>query len=181
MRTLVAIGCMLEPLVTAHAREMFTVLSDPAIYQFENAPPPSEKWLAQRYAKLENRASADGTQTWLNWVVRLPGGELAGYVQATVLKSGAALVAYELASRYWRKGIGRSALSAVIDELSQNYATTLFAAVLKSANFRSEGLLVCLGFELASEKQATQFCAEPDEKVMVRLAGRTDQATQVFP
>ena len=174
MRTLVATGCTLEPLATAHAHEMFSVLSDAAIYQFENEPPPSEEWLTRRYARLENRVSADGTQIWLNWVIRLPSDELAGYVQATVFKSGAALVAYELASRHWRRGIGRSALSAVLDELNQYYATALFAAVLKSANFRSEGLLVSLGFELASEVQVAQFGAEPNEKVMVKRVCRTE-------
>jgi hypothetical protein len=104
MRTLTAAQCILEPLVAAHAREMFAVLSDPAIYEFENQAPPSEAWLAERYGRLERRSSADGSQTWLNWVVRLPSSELAGYVQATVFRSGAALIAYELASRHWRKG-----------------------------------------------------------------------------
>ena len=32
---------VLEPQVAAHADEMFIVLSDPAIYEFENAPPGS--------------------------------------------------------------------------------------------------------------------------------------------
>ncbi len=176
MRTLVASRCSLEPQIAAHAHEMFRVLSDPAIYQFENEPSLSEEWLTQRYAKLERRASADGSQTWLNWVILLPSGELAGYVQATVFSSGAALVAYELASRYWRRGIGRSALLAVLHELDENYGTMLFAAVLKSANFRSEGLLVSLGFEPASKEQTAQFGAEPDEKVMVKLARRAESA-----
>jgi ribosomal-protein-alanine N-acetyltransferase len=81
--------------VVAHAGEMFAVLSDAAIYEFENEPPPSEDWLAQRYALLESRGSADGNEKWLNWVVRLPSGELAGYVQGTVLQSGSSYVAYE--------------------------------------------------------------------------------------
>lgn len=42
---------MLEPQVAAHASEMFDVLSDPAIYEFENEPPPSEAWLVERYAR----------------------------------------------------------------------------------------------------------------------------------
>ena len=116
MRPLVASHCTLEPLVVAHSRELFSVLSDPAIYEFENEPPPSESWLAERYAKLERRASADGSQVWLNWALRLPSSELAGYVQATLLRSGAALVAYELASRHWRKGIASSAVSAMLAE-----------------------------------------------------------------
>jgi hypothetical protein len=39
---------VLEPQVAAHAAEMFRVLGDPAIYEFENAPPESEAWLARR-------------------------------------------------------------------------------------------------------------------------------------
>lgn len=148
---------------------MFRVLSDPAIYEFENEPPSSEAWLAERYARLERRVSPDGSQAWLNWVVRLPGGELSGYVQATVLGSGAALVAYELASRHWRQGIGGSAVSAMLDELHSNHGVRLFVAVLKSANFRSLGLLRSLGFRVASSQEAAEFAPLPDESVMVML------------
>jgi len=149
---------------------MFSVLSDPAIYEFENEPPPSEPWLEERYARLERRASSDGSQVWLNWVLRLPGGDLAGYVQATVLRSGAALVAYELASRHWRKGIGSSAVSAMLEELRTNYGVLLFVAVLKAANGRSLGLLRSLGFQPASAQQLVEFGAAPDEAVMVKPA-----------
>jgi RimJ/RimL family protein N-acetyltransferase len=149
---------------------MFAVLSDEAIYEFENEPPLSEAWLAEQYAWLEGRKSSDGTQIWLNWVVRLATGELAGYVQATVLPSGTALVAYELASRFWRKGIGSSAVSAMLDELRSSYSVHQFVAVLKGANYRSVGLLRRLGFQPASPQQVVDFGAEPDEVVMVRPA-----------
>jgi len=162
---------LLEPLSVDHAREMFAVLSDPAIYEFENEPPASEEALARRYTMLEGRRSRDGTQTWLNWVIRLPGGELAGYVQATVLQSGAAYVAYELASRHWRQGIGSTAVAAMIDELRTRYAVTLFVAVLKARNYRSVGLLRKLGFVPASAAQVEEFGAEADEAVMVKPAG----------
>ncbi len=170
MRSLEASRCTLEPLVVAHAQEMYEVLSDPAIYEFENEPPPSPAWLAERYARLERRASADGSQTWLNWVLRLPSGELAGYVQATVLRSGAALVAYELGSRFWRQGIGRCALEAMLDELKARHGVPLYVAVLKAANFRSLGLLRRLGFRHASAEQVAEFGAEHDEFVMVKPA-----------
>ena len=176
MRTVEAPLCTLEPLEAAHAHEMFRVLCDPAIYEFENEPPPSESWLAERYALLARRASADGSQVWLNWVVRLPQGELAGYVQATVLRSGAALVAYELASRHWRKGIGSSAVSAMIRELHSKYGVRLFVAVFKAANFRSRGLLRSLGFQPASSQEAIEFAAQSDESVMVKLAAVHENA-----
>lgn len=168
MRTLVTSRCTLEPLVAAHAHEMFSVLSDPALYVFENEPPTSEEWLVRRYQSLERRRSADGKEKWLNWVVRLPSGELAGYVQATVLPSAASRVAYELSSRYWRRGIGSSAVMAMLEELRSEYSVHTFVAVLKSANFRSLGLLRSLGFSLASEQQGAEFGGEPDELVMIK-------------
>jgi len=168
LRTLVASHCVLEPLVVAHAREMFDVLSDPAIYEFENAPPKSLGWLTERYAVLERRGSADGAQQWLNWAIRLPGGELAGYVQATVEPSGTCYVAYELTSRYWRRGIGRSAVRAMLDELASAYDARQFVAVLKSANHRSWGLLANLGFRPADAQEAARFSPESDERVMLK-------------
>ena len=169
MRTIKTALCTLEPQIVAHAAEMFHVLSDAAIYEFESSPPPSEAWLAERYARLERRVSADGREAWLNWVVRLPAGEPAGYVQATVLESGHALVAYELASRFWHQGIGRCAVSAMLDELQFHHGVRLFVAVFKRANFRSQALLRSLGFQPASSSQAVEFQAEPDECVMVKV------------
>jgi [ribosomal protein S5]-alanine N-acetyltransferase len=168
LRILKASRCTLEPLVAAHADAMFDVLSDPAIYEFENDPPQSVAWLADRYSFLERRGPMDGTQKWLNWVIRLPSGDLAGYVQATVLQSGSSYVAYELASRYWRRGIGSSAVLAMMDELRSAYGVHGFVAVLKTANYRSFEFLRSLGFTPASAQQSNEFGAEPDERVMVK-------------
>jgi RimJ/RimL family protein N-acetyltransferase len=176
MRALSAPQLLLEPLEVRHAREMFTVLGDPAIYEFENEPPASEEALSRRYAILEGRRSQDGTQIWLNWVIRLPSGELAGYVQATVLRSGAALVAYELASRHWRQGIGSAAVAAMLVELRANYAVSLYVAVFKAPNYRSAALLRKLGFAPASAEQAAAFGAERDELVMVKPAAGSGNA-----
>lgn len=151
---------------------MFGVLSDPAIYEFENEPPPSEEWLVRRYQVLEQRRSADGNEKWLNWVIRLPGGELAGYVQATVLPSAVASVAYELNSRYWRQGIGSNAVVAMLEELRSEYGVHTFVAILKSANFRSLGLLRSLGFSITSEEQNAEFGGEEGELVMLKATER---------
>ena len=168
MRTLAAPPLVLEPLTAGHAREMFAVLSDPAIYEFENEPPASEDALVRRYRFLEARKSPDDRESWLNWIIRLPTGDAAGYVQATVLPSDAALVAYELASRFWRQGIGSAAVGAMLDELREAYAVNLYVAVLKARNFRSVGLLRKLGFRSASAEEFSRFGGEADELVMVR-------------
>lgn len=177
MRTLRASLCTLEPLVAAHAREMFEVLGDPRIYEFENEPPPSEAWLRERYSRLESRGSPDGTEKWLNWVIRLPGGELAGYVQATILRSGAAYVAYELASRHWRRGIGSAAVQAMLEELKSAYGVHTFVAVFKEANYRSSSLLRRLGFTPASPRQAAEYRAGAGERVMCKASGNARDAT----
>jgi len=173
MKQISAPPLLLEPQLAAHAREMFAVLSDPAIYEFENVPPQSEESLTARYAKLESRRSPDGTQAWLNWVIRLPSGELAGYVQATVLPGGASFIAYELASRHWRQGIATIAVSAVCAALHADYSVNLCVAVLKARNYRSLGLLRKLGFQPASAKQFNEFGGDSDEAVMVRAIGVT--------
>ena len=159
--------CTLEPMLAVHAHEMFDVLSDPAIYEFENGPPESKEWLADHYRRLESRTSPDGQEYWLNWVMRLSSGELAEYVQATVLKSGISYVAYEMNSNFWRQGIGSNAVSAVMGELGSTYVRT-YVAVLKATNFRSMALLRSLGFQLAAKQEAKRFEPESDESVMIR-------------
>jgi RimJ/RimL family protein N-acetyltransferase len=150
---------------------MFDVLSDPAIYEFEGVPPPSVDRLAAGFRRKESRRSADGREQWLNWVVRLPGGELAGYVQATVLESGASLVGYEFASRYWRQGIGSASVGAMLDELARSYAVHTAVAVLKRANHRSMGLLHHLGFAPGSAEDGRRYDAADDETVLLKAIG----------
>jgi RimJ/RimL family protein N-acetyltransferase len=140
----------LEPQVAAHAEQMFAILSDPAIYQYENEPPPSLEWLRERFTKLETRRSPDGREQWLNWVIRLPTSELIGYVQGTVDSNGHAAIAYELSSQYWGRGFARQAVQAMITELVERYQVRSLSAVLKRENHRSRRLLESLGFSLAS-------------------------------
>lgn len=158
----------LEPQVAAHAAEMFVVLSDPAIYQYENKPPPSLEWLRTRFARLETRRSADGHEQWLNWVIRLPNSGLIGYVQATVHSEGRAGIAYELSSAYWGRGLAREAVQGMMSELVEHYEVRSFFAVLKGENVRSRHLLERLGFSLASAEQHVKHRAEPGEILMYR-------------
>jgi RimJ/RimL family protein N-acetyltransferase len=158
----------LEPQVAGHAPEMFEVLRDPAIYEFENEPPSSLEWLERRYRQLETRRSPDGSERWLNWVIRLPSGRLAGYVQATVLQESTAFIAYELASRFWRQGIGSIAVAAILQELVPTYEVHTCMAVFKTRNFRSEALLRHLGFASEPPEGLAPVPVEPDERVMYK-------------
>jgi RimJ/RimL family protein N-acetyltransferase len=167
MRTLNAGPLTLEPQVAAHAAEMFDVLSDPAIYEYENEPPASVEALRARYAKLESRRSGDGRQRWLNWVIRREGAGLIGYVQATVYSDGTAAIAYEMASAHWGRGLGRRATEAMLRELVDHHGVTRVFGVAKARNFRSLGLLSRLGFSLADPALCAERGVEPDETLMV--------------
>jgi ribosomal-protein-alanine N-acetyltransferase len=170
MRTLVTQRVQLEPQLAAHAAEMFQVLGDPAIYEYENDPPRSPEALRQRYTRLEGRLSPDGKQQWLNWVLRLRGadpGPLIGYVQATLAADSCA-IAYELNSAHWHQGLAREACTAMIEELAANYQVRQLHAVLKSANQRSHRLLTKLGFAPATAAQQEARSLEPDEMLMLR-------------
>ena len=171
MRTVAGRAIALEPQTVAHAEEMFVVLSDPAIYAYENQPPSSVEWLRDRFARLESRCSADGAEQWLNWVVRLPTAELIGYVQATVHADGRAAIAYELCSAYWGRGFARRAVDAMIGELAESYGVRKLTAVLKRENARSFRLLERLGFSLASDASLAGHDLDAGEILMERDIG----------
>lgn len=158
----------LEPQTASHADEMFTVLADPALYAYENAPPPSVDWLRERFARLESRTSADGTEQWLNWVVRLPSAGLIGFVQATVDTSGRAAIAYVLNSRFWGRGLAAAAVRLMLGELAAHHGVTSASAVLKSANAPSRRLLERLGFTPATREQHVAEGVPSDESLMLR-------------
>lgn len=175
MRTLYSPRCTLEPQVVAHAEEMFEVLSDLAIYEYEGVPPPSVERLANGYRLSESRLSRDGTKPFLNWVVRITNGQLTGYVQATILSTGASYVAYEFSSRYWRQGIGSAAVSTMLKELAAHYGVHTCVAALKARNYRSMGLLTNLWFALATVEQAALYDYDPRDEVVVLKAVSNQQ------
>ena len=172
MRVIETESLTLEPLTVAHAEEMFVVLSDPAIYGYENEPPPSLEWLRARFTKLETRLSADGHERWLNWVIRLPSSELIGYVQATLREGGSAAIAYVFSSAYWGRGLARQAVAAMISELVEHYQVRSLFAVLKRRNLRSVRLLERVDFSLVPPEQHATHQVEPDEVLMHRESQR---------
>ena len=158
----------LEPQVAAHADAMFVVLSDPALYEYENQAPLSVQGLRERFLALESRQSRDGSQQWLNWVIRQPSSELIGYVQATIYADRLTAVAYELHSSYWGRGLASRVVGAAIDHLADQYQSRNFFAVLKKENRRSMRLLQRLGFTLGSPAQHLAQQVERDEFLMLR-------------
>lgn len=148
MHALATRRLLLEPLVEAHAPEMFEALADPAIYRYiDEAAPVSVERLAQRYKRLESRLSGDESEHWLNWVVRDTATRRAlGFVQATVQRDGTAIVAYVIAPAHWGQGFGREATVAMIAELKARYGAQRLATSVDERNAASLRLMEALGF-----------------------------------
>ena len=123
--------------------------------------------------KLESRRSADGSEQWLNWVVRMPDVALAGYVQATIAADGHAAIAYVFSSAYWGRGLASRAVAAMMEELVAHYGVHRFVAVLKRENFRSSRLLERLGFARGTPEQHAAHTVEPDELLMWHECAQT--------
>jgi len=157
----------LDPQLAQHADEMFVLLQDPALYQYENEAPRSVERLRERFARLETRMSAVGAEAWLNWVARLPGKGLIGFVQATVHRDGSAGVAYVFGSAHWGKGYAYEAVHAMLCELAKRWNVRVFRAVLKRNNARSQRLLMRLAFAPAPRDPHSSEDIADDDAMMV--------------
>jgi RimJ/RimL family protein N-acetyltransferase len=75
----------LEPLAVSHAAEAARAFADARLHAFTGGAPADEEALRDRYTRQVAGHSPDGTQTWLNWMLRRRDtAELVGTVQATV-------------------------------------------------------------------------------------------------
>jgi [ribosomal protein S5]-alanine N-acetyltransferase len=145
----------LEPLLPMHAAAMFELLSEPALYRHtDDEPPASEQALHERYQRLATRLSRDGRQHWLNWVLRLPDGALAGYVQATVMPDGDAWIGYVLSPVHGGRGLATQAVEVMSRHLAQAWGVTRLLASVETGNTPSIRLLQRLGFAEAPEESA---------------------------
>ena len=154
----------LEPRTAAHAEALFAVLAEPALYEFiEEDPPASVELLRERFARSESRRSPDGSQQWLNWVVRDEALNAAGYVQATVAADLQTHIAYVFGSAFWGQGIASAAVAQMLAIVAAEFGVTTFFAVAERKNGRSVRLAERLGFvEVSPEFAARQRTAPHD-------------------
>ena len=137
----------LELRTAAHAEAMFAVLADPALYEFvdENSPVSVEA-LRDKFARSESRKSPDGFEQWLNWVVRGPTSEVAGYVQATVEANLETNVAYMFGKAHRGQGLATQAVARMLAIVASEFGVTRFFIVAERANPRSIRVAERLGF-----------------------------------
>lgn len=124
---------VLEPLRIDHAEEMGAVLANQRLYSFIGGQPPTKSELAYTYAQQVVGSSPDGSQRWLNWVVReADSGTATGYVQATVTgaqRDATAWIAWVIGVRQQGRGYATEAASAMVGWLRSHGVHRMVADV----------------------------------------------------
>ena len=144
----------LEPRWIAHAEELFPIFAEAKLYQFiDGAPPASVEELRRFLSRSESRKSPDGSEHWLNWVVRNSSGQAVGFVQATVAANLETNIAYTIGSKFWGKGYALQAVTLMLSKVAAEYQVKQFFVVAEKQNVRSVRLAEKLGFLLASPEQ----------------------------
>jgi RimJ/RimL family protein N-acetyltransferase len=121
----------LVPLTVEDADEMVLALGDQRLHEFIGGHPATLDELRDRYARLAQGRSADGSQAWHNWIVRqLADRRAVGTVQATVTGGGrAAEVAWMVGVPWQGQGIASEAARAVVAWLEHRRVQTITAHV----------------------------------------------------
>jgi len=176
MEALKTANLVLEPLTVAHAEAMFPILSDPILYRYlDYGPPPSVSHVRGVYEQLQKRASPDGHETWLNWVICLRGTLPIGYVQATLDSKHSAWIAYFLGSAYWGHGYAYTATQTMLSHLAEGFGSELFLATVEIENIRSIALLKRLSFEQVSGPDAAPYELSSTELLFKRHTAHAEK------
>lgn len=112
-----------------HADDMVAVLADEELYTVTGGQPPDLAALRERYARQAVGHSADGTETWHNWILRRrDDGAAIGFVQATVVDRRAKL-AWLVGVPWQGAGYATEAVRAVVDHLAADGIETITAHI----------------------------------------------------
>jgi len=160
----------LVPLDVDAASEMAVVLADPALYGFTGGEPPDEASLRDRYRRLGVGRSADGSQLWHNWIVRLAAdGTAIGTVQATVAAAEPhAEIAWVIGVPWQGHGYAAEAATALAAWLEASGISTVIAHIHPDHD-ASGAVARRAGLEPTDE-------LEDGERVWRREAPEVDQA-----
>jgi RimJ/RimL family protein N-acetyltransferase len=154
----------------AHAEELFPVLAEAALYQFlDEEPPESVAALRQKLARSESRKSPDGSEHWLNWVVRDGSRRVAGYVQATVAENLETNVAYVIGSAFWGRGVATEAVAQMLRIVATEFGVKRFIVVSERKNIKSIRLAERLGFVEVPPAQATRTVVAATDILMQKV------------
>lgn len=149
----------LEPLRVDHAQAAAAALDDPGLHVFIGGSPASAEQLADRFRRQVLGHSQDGSQGWLNWMLRRRDtGQLVGTVQATLRRDGdsdrdgavAAGLAWVVTTDQQGQGFAQEAAGAVVAWLRGSGVTRLECCI-HPGNAPSIGVARALGLVATSE------------------------------
>ena len=129
---------LLEPLRVEHAEEAVTVFDDERLHTYIGDAPATLEQLRSRFARQTLGHSADGTEDWLNWMVRDQAtGGIVGTVQSTVCHGGehhdglrlVAEVAWVVATPFQGRGVATEAAGAMISWLREKGVDEVIAHI----------------------------------------------------
>jgi RimJ/RimL family protein N-acetyltransferase len=161
---------VLTPLHPAHADELFPLLDDARLHSFTGGAPLSLDALRTRYARLASRRSPDGTELWLNWVVRRqPDGEPIGVMEATVAGLRA-WIAWVIGTEWQRRGYASEAARVLTVWLFEHLRVDEVMANIHPAHTASERVAASVGLtptdEVADGERVWRLGGE--ERVRIR-------------
>jgi RimJ/RimL family protein N-acetyltransferase len=131
---LVTKNLIIEPLVSAHAIEMFPLMQDALIYEWISSLPPTDiNKLMAAWKRLETRLSLNGDEFWLNWVVRrLDNGAYLGKLDATVNHEGVVTnLGYFFFPSHFGRGYATESVLALTQHLAHEGISKIIATVTK--------------------------------------------------
>ncbi|MGW2838813.1 GNAT family N-acetyltransferase [Streptomyces sp. NPDC001493] len=141
----------LEPLTVEHAREAVSLFDDVRLHTWTGGSPSTLAQLEARYVRQSAGRSPDGTQGWLNWMLRRTSdGVLIGTVQATSYRrppNGEAVeasLAWVVGVDHQGAGYGREGALAMASWLRARGVDGL-AAYIRPGHTASTGIARALG------------------------------------
>jgi len=140
----------LRQIVPRDAEALFATISDSAVMEYYGDPPhrsiEHSRDLIQRQQRWYSQREV------IRWGITLTGGDdmVIGSCGFFLFDEEfrRAEMGYELAQAYWRQGIMREALGAIIAYAFANTEFHRIEAVVNGANEPSQALLLALGFAL---------------------------------
>lgn len=121
----------LSPLRLDDAEPMVEVLADPLLYQFTGGEAPGLDQLTRQYRLQVRGGPADGSQQWLNWIVRLRTRPI-GFVQATVENGGdgwSADLAWVIGTQWQGRGRAGEATRLMVQWLHERNVQRFTASI----------------------------------------------------
>ena len=165
----------LEERGVVHAEDLFQAIRDANLYEFlDEDPPGSVAELAAKLARSESRLSPDGKEHWLNWVIRMGSGALAGYVQATIEETKDVNIAYVVAQEFQGRGVASAAVRQMLEIVITRYEVKNLFITAEAANLRSLRLAERLGFAPAPSEVALARKPGPSDIVYWKSAASSE-------